>query len=553
MGFMRSSLLGLMRLFEKLSVPNETWTIARQLRRFPGRAYSRIGSARPANSDSNGCILVEGYTELEYLVPAIASAQMLRETLNAKHILGIHQGLRIPLVARLFLKAPRHSRLKRAFPGTLKHHKEAKEIADDLVSGSMTTSDFLGIEYSGVRVGLHAYETYLRAGNSGQFAQPKGLLSELEFSVRSTIWWRELLARECVKAVIFSHDCYSGFGPLVDLAENIGIPAYWVHPLGISRRQNRSTSWGNMLGRYRERFDELDSPTQGKILAEARQSIYSISQMEIGKRQIADPFDDRTGLIPNYLVKPWNSEIGVVALHDFTDNPHVYGKMWFTDFWEWANFVARATEASEATWFLKPHPGLNDGGASQLAVESLLSEFTHLRLLDPEVSWQEIATWGNVRVVSYYGTVGHELPLLGIEVVEASPNPHEEFGFVLTADTPSNYADLIQSRIKTRNPVPVRELEVFWAMHYYYRSLDQLFFDHYRDLAKSQSKNESNAIVRRRQILASVLRGNRFSDSSRTAKLLFRFFLSSESQLHVGFLDEECAQSGGNVCPRYAD
>ena len=58
----------------------------------------------------------------------------------------------------------------------------------------------------------------------------------------------------------------------------------------------------------------------------------------------------------NHALKVSNRFKVLIAVHDFFDNPHGYGGMFFTDYYEWLTFLVDLSKKTNYDWYIKTHP-----------------------------------------------------------------------------------------------------------------------------------------------------------------------------------------------------
>ena len=69
----------------------------------------------------------------------------------------------------------------------------------------------------------------------------------------------------------------------------------------------------------------------------------------------------------------------------------------------------------------------------------------NFKMVNPETSYHQLRSEGIDFALTCYGTVGHELPLLGFTVINASYNPHIAFNFNVTARSQVEYEKILRN------------------------------------------------------------------------------------------------------------
>ena len=129
-------------------------------------------------------------------------------------------------------------------------------------------------------------------------------------------------------------------------------------------------------------------------------------------------------------------------------------------------------------------------------IKKLSKNFNNIKILNPEISFLNIKK--NIDyVLTTYGSVGHELPLLGINVINADKyNPHCSFNFNLNPQNLNEYRKLLlnldkrPSRLKFKN-----DIYKFYYIHHFYLKDFNLFFKSQSDYnAFNKSKKYSEIV-----------------------------------------------------------
>ena len=91
---------------------------------------------------------------------------------------------------------------------------------------------------------------------------------------------------------------------------------------------------------------------------------------------------------------------------------------------------------TDYNWFIKPHKDYLPGTIE--IISNLMKKFSNIKLVSPDSSFHQLKL--NLdHVLTVYGSVAHELPLLGVNVINASKiHPHMSFKF---SKTPADLQD----------------------------------------------------------------------------------------------------------------
>ena len=97
---------------------------------------------------------------------------------------------------------------------------------------------------------------------------------------------------------------------------------------------------------------------------------------------------------------------------------------------------------------------------------SIGKNFKNLKFVNNKASFKQITQNLDV-ALTVYGSVAHELPLLGVKVINASKdNPHKCYNFSVTPKNKTHYEKILKNLKKTKNyKVNKDEVFQFYFMH----------------------------------------------------------------------------------------
>jgi hypothetical protein len=76
-------------------------------------------------------------------------------------------------------------------------------------------------------------------------------------------------------------------------------------------------------------------------------------------------------------------------------------------------------------------------------IRHFVSKHPNIKLVDSETSYHQLREEGITFVLTCYGSAGHELPLLGFTVINASYNSHVAYSFNIHAKTLNEYREIL--------------------------------------------------------------------------------------------------------------
>ena len=333
--------------------------------------------------------------------------------------------------------------------------------------GIKTKQDLFNLTVLDTWIGIDIYESYLRGFSKPtvDFGDPK-LTEMIAEGIGLVIFWQDYFLQNKVAAVIVSHDCYMGYNIICKIAYRAQIPVYLPNIRGISLI-NKPFSVYSYFTNYREMFKKLPKDEQDKGLALARQQIEKRLSGVVG---VDMPYSTKSGFGPandKVTVLKKSDKIKVlICSHCFYDNPHGYGGMIFTDFYEWLVFLGRMSEKTDYDWYLKIHPDPLPGTYD--IIEEILSQFPKITVIPHETSHHQIVKEGIDFVLTCFGSVGHEYPALGVQVINAAYNPHIAYDFNWHAKSIEEYEHYLLNLDSLKKEIDINEIYEFYYMNYYY-------------------------------------------------------------------------------------
>lgn len=106
-----------------------------------------------------------------------------------------------------------------------------------------------------------------------------------------------------------------------------------------------------------------------------------------------------------------------------------------------------------------------------MILENYVKRYPNIKMLPLHISPLQLKKEGAAYALTVCGTIGHEYPAIGIQVINAGINPHSAYDFTWNPKTKKEYDDLIMNLDKLIPKDNMEELYQFYSMHY-------LFYDH---------------------------------------------------------------------------
>lgn len=373
-------------------------------------------------------------------------------------------------------------------------------VFQELLPRMQTKQDLFDLTVLGAWIGIDVYESYLR-----DFSEPTVSLSDprlwslLKRAIGVLVFWMDYVRANKVAAVVVSHDVYVEYDILCKVAYAHGIPAYLPNARGISFADSPHATYAHMR-KYKEVFDSLAPEQQQRGIDWAKHQLERRLSGEIG---VDMPYSTKSAFrqssVKRSVLRKSDRIKVLIATHCFYDNPHGYGGMLFLDFLEWLHFLGKVSERSDYDWYIKVHPDPLPGTLK--IVDQFTRGFPRITPVPPEVSHPQLIEEGIQFVLTCYGTVGFEYPLLGVPVITAAYNPTSSFDFNWHPKTVAEYEDCLLNLAKLRKPIDAESLYACYYMHYDYWFADDLIFRSHREFTGTHSWEEQVSSIAYEQFL----------------------------------------------------
>lgn len=339
--------------------------------------------------------------------------------------------------------------------------------------------EILDYEIDKINLGMDIYESYLIKFNEPTIRNirisNKNLNDLVRKSLKIFIFWRDYFIKNkhLIKGVLLSHRNYIETNILNRISIKNKINVYTLSGEGHSLQRWKNLDL-NFFNYYSKIFQNLSDK-------EKKEGIL------LGKKQLDKRFSGEVGVDMNYstksafsksdnktdlLIKDNNKLKILICSACFYDNPHCYGKMMFEDFYECLKFLGKLSKQTNYDWYIKPHPDYLPGTIEN--INECANFFDNLTLLDPNTSFHTLKNKINFAITPY-GSVGHELPLLGIPVINCSNvNPHQDFKFNFTPKNKDDLKEIILN-IKDMKNEKIDDIFKFYYIHYIFFNKSNLF------------------------------------------------------------------------------
>lgn len=383
-------------------------------------------------------------------------------------------------------RAPSMDAIYRSF-GAEKHlrlnlsrtqRKRRNALYQSIMASLETPEDLFNLHIDGVWIGLDIYESILRIGIPTIDMEAYHTKHSIYHGLQYFVFFYDLIQSGRVKAVAPSHDSYIQMGTIVKIAQAFKVPVFYANPFEI----NRSCKNHDLSARFMEYpkyFASLPQPEKETAIAAAKQAL----AQRLGGAVGGDMKHQTKSAFTPDAIAPQTSNNGklkvIVATHCFYDNPHAYSKMTFRDFYEWLMFLGEFSSRCDYEWYIKPHRDFLPGTMEVL--NEFAAKYPKFKVIDPQTTFHQLKEEGVSIALTCYGSIGHELPLLGYQVINASYNPHSAYKFNTHCGSREEYEQILL-RLDDLPPVEdVDRIYEFYAVQHFLTKSDKLLFDSFSD------------------------------------------------------------------------
>ena len=160
----------------------------------------------------------------------------------------------------------------------------------------------------------------------------------------------------------------------------------------------------------------------------------------------------------------------IICPHIFEEDSVGHGEQIFDNsYMEWLCHLGELSEKTpDYHWYLKMHPCSRRRDV--MIIENYVKRYPKIKILPLDSSPIQLKEEGADFALTVHGTIGHEYPAIGIQVINAGNNPHIAFDFTWNPKTKEEYDHLIMNLSDLEPKDNMEELYQFYSMHY-------LFYD----------------------------------------------------------------------------
>ena len=356
----------------------------------------------------------------------------------------------------------------------------------------------LDFEYKNIRIGKDIYDEYLyRFKKKTLDIKDKELRNVFYDFIFTIDYWENYFRKHDVIGISLSHPNLRLTAIIGKIANKFfNIPVYSVTNSYVKKNTN--------LDNHEEwiKKELLQIPKKFSVLPDSEKKI----AIEWSKKQLDRRFKGEVGVDMTYSKKSAfsNQKLDrtlnksdkikiLICTHEFHDSPHAQGGLLFADFYEWLLYLGEKSVNSSYEWYIKNHPDADNW--TKKIVNDFIKNYPSIKLVNENISFLQLKEEGLNFVFTCHGTVGHECPLLGIQVINADLNhPHIAYDFNWSPKNLDELNEIILNLNKLKLEINSDDIYEYYYVVKKLDMKDDLIFNSYTDAKKIEREENKNIV-----------------------------------------------------------
>lgn len=348
---------------------------------------------------------------------------------------------------------------------------KASAIYNKIIDSIKCYDDWSNIIIENFDVGISFLRDYLRMSQLSFEPHNPYIHRCLKNAIKTILFWKKFFDENNVMVTVLWDGAHNE-SYLRDISITNGTRTYIIHPLGVHKaflNFNLGENFKNMNMFY----EELTEAEQQEGINWAHRAINKIFAGRKGAFLTYREGDNVFGYKSNSKQFPQKEKTRIVICpHIFNEDqwlngPQICGENYIS----WLLFIGDISIETDYEWYIKLHPDETERG--NLFIREFLKKYPNITLLDSNISPYELVEAGFDYALTIGGSIGHEYPLLGINVVNAGYNPHMSFHFNILPKSKEEYRSILLN-IKEFSALDGKEeIYKFYCVAYlYYKNND---------------------------------------------------------------------------------
>ena len=422
------------------------------------------------NSNAESIILFDYYPLAETELARSYLLNILAKKFNARIVsYSVNKKIRCRIWDRIYHSYNVESHLN--FKLSRWQKKESHLIYAKITPTIQTKQDLFDLHIHDVWIGVDVYEEYLmRHTKPTVDITDKRLMIILKEAIDMLVFFIDYLKNNNVKAIDSSHlgvRLKSNLIPKI-AGQLFNIPYYTAHSRSLvflPKPHLFGKEEGRKFSNYHKNFLKLPEKKQAYGIAWAKGRIEKRLSGEVGvdmAYSTKSAFSKASN--STSLVKRSDKTKVLVCAHEFYDSPNCYGDLLFMDFYEWLLYLAEISANTDYDWYIKTHPDVLP--LTEKVIQKFVKDNNMFTIVPANTSFHQLAKDGISHILTCYGSVGHECPLLGMTVINAGNNPHMAYDFNYHPKSLEEYENLLLNLSVVNKKINIDDIYEFYYMHY---------------------------------------------------------------------------------------
>ena len=294
-------------------------------------------------------------------------------------------------------------------------------------------------------------------------------------------FWKKYFKDNNISAVVVNHGVYLCALPARIACQN-KINSFVVNNSKIFRLSNKNFYVSSEQKYFNEIKKNLSKKNIDMGIIEAKRRINLRLRGKVG---VDMPYSSKSAFRKSITIKKniikKNKKLKIlVAAHSFSDSPHLLGDNFFPDFYIWLNFLGKISKETNYDWYIKYHPNFIDYfDKTTDIVNKFVEKYKNFTLVPSNCTHYYLKSRGIDVVLTCYGTIAFEYPLIGMPAINASKNnPHANYNFSVTPDNIHSYKKKILNLGKAKQyKINKNEIYTYYFLKNIYHSNNWLHDD----------------------------------------------------------------------------
>ena len=352
------------------------------------------------------------------------------------------------------------------------YRDEIDNLYESAKKGIHSLEDWNDIVVDGVNYGDGVISHYLRTCRLSFDFDSQYFLQALYDSICEIVFWKYYLDNHDVRCVVYI-DAVNFDSIMRKAVASREIDSYVVEALSCGAYKVGLDAKKNVLQyeHYKDFFNMLSEEEKEKGISWAKNELDNVFA---GDSTTAEYTAFR--LVSSYgkgekgslrLNNQKNKPSVLICPHVFDEDPLANGEQLFdNNMLEWLWELGRLSLETDYNWYIKKHP--DEVARGNVLIDKVCELFPEIRALPTNIVSDDIKESGIDYALTIAGSVGHEYPLLGINVINAGSNPHMSFQFNINPSSKEEYIDVIRNIEKYDCLDYVDQVFEYFCVDYYF-------------------------------------------------------------------------------------